>query len=107
MERRRQADRLADLPDARRVAALADLGVDELEHLPLAVGERLAGAVGAGRGMRALGSGFGPCGLSRSCASANVTRSDVRGKHPFDVSLDAEQAFDQGECRTRMVRSPV
>ena len=33
---RREADRLADLPHARRVAALADLGVDELEHLALA-----------------------------------------------------------------------
>ena len=31
----RQAHGLADLPHARRVAAAADLGVDELEHLAL------------------------------------------------------------------------
>ena len=37
--RRRQADGLADLADARRVALLADLGVDELEDLALAGGE--------------------------------------------------------------------
>ena len=36
---RRQADGLADLADARRVAAVADLGVDELEHLTLAGGQ--------------------------------------------------------------------
>ena len=36
---RREADGLADLPDARRVAAVADLGVDELEDLALAGGQ--------------------------------------------------------------------
>ena len=36
---RREADGLADLPDARRVAAVADLGVDELEDLTLAGGQ--------------------------------------------------------------------
>ena len=41
--RRREPDGLADLPDARRVAALADLGVDELQDLPLAGGERASG----------------------------------------------------------------
>ncbi len=37
--RRRQADGLADLAHARRVALLPGLGVDELEHLALAGGE--------------------------------------------------------------------
>ena len=36
---RREPDGLADLTHARRVAALADLGVDELEDLALAFGE--------------------------------------------------------------------
>ena len=36
---RGEADGLADLADARRVAAAADLGVDELEDLALAGGE--------------------------------------------------------------------
>ena len=35
----RQADGLADLPHARRVAAAAHLGVDELEHLALPGGQ--------------------------------------------------------------------
>ncbi len=35
----READGFADLPDARRVAAVADLGVDELEHLALTGGQ--------------------------------------------------------------------
>ena len=58
--RRRQADGLADLADARRVAPLADLGVDELEHLALAGGERgaPAGSVG-GLGAGGLGVGHG------------------------------------------------
>jgi hypothetical protein len=35
-----------------------------------------------------------------------VTRSRVRGKHPFVFSLDLERLFVQGECLTRMVRCP-
>ena len=64
---RRQPDRLADLADARRVAAPADLGVDELEDLALAGGQ--IGHVGT------------------------VARSCVRGKHLFEDFLDAERAF--------------
>ena len=55
--RRGQPDRVADLAHARRVAPLADLGVDELEHLALAGGERaslcgsgVGGVAGWGRG---------------------------------------------------------
>ena len=76
--RRRQPDRVADLPDARRVAPLAHLGVDELEHLPLAGGERTPLA---GRWAEGMGAGLG-------AMEGNVTRSHVRGKHPFVFSLD-------------------
>ena len=58
---RGEADGLADLADAGRVPAAADLDVDELEDLLLAGGER--GCFGH--------------------ASAKVTRSGVRGKHLF------------------------
>ena len=98
MERRREADGLADLADARRVAPLADLGVDELEHLPLAGGERARPArVGCGerRDGLAWALSHGP----------TVTRSRVRGKHPFDIFLDVEQAFVQRSCLTPVVRS--
>ena len=57
---RREADGLADLAHARGVAAVADLGVDELEHLALAGGQ--------------IGH------------RSTVTRSCVRGKHPFGIS---------------------
>jgi hypothetical protein len=36
---RGEPDGLADLPDARRIALLPGLRVDELEHLPLPGGE--------------------------------------------------------------------
>ena len=66
---------------------------------PVSVGARSSvrpGATGVPGGL-----GAGRCVRHR----ANVTRSDVRGKHPFDISLDAEQAFGQGSCLTRVVRS--
>ena len=91
---RRQADGLADLAHARRIALLARLGVDELEHLPLAGGQ-------AGR---SAASG----GLGAACAldmGSTVTRSRVRGKHPFAFSLDIEQAFVHRSCLTPLVRS--
>jgi hypothetical protein len=80
--RRREADGLADLADARRVAAPADLGVDELENLTLAFGET-----------RTFGGHV-----------RKVTRSRVRSKHPFAFRLDIERMFDQRNCLTPVVR---
>ena len=60
---RREADGLADLAHAGRVAAAADLGVDELEDL------RWRAVSGSRR--------FETC-------LATVTRSRVRGKHLFE-----------------------
>src|SRR4029077_13588446 len=75
---RREADGLADLSHAGRVATVADLGVDELEHLTLAGGQ------------------FGH--------RSTVTLSRVRGKHPFGISLDSndcscEPANRRSACR--------
>src|SRR5439155_22869799 len=63
---RRQPDRFADLPDAGRVAALADLGIDELEHLPLAGGERAPCGAGRGRGGGACSHGGDGNTITRS-----------------------------------------
>ena len=48
--------------------------------------------------------GIGSGDVRRCRHRPNVTRSRVRGKHPFDEFLDGEQAFDQGRCLTRVVR---
>src|SRR5258707_13241380 len=43
-------------------------------------------------------------GAGRGAMEETVTRSRVRGKHPFVFSLDLERLFVQGECLTWMVR---
>src|SRR3954470_23025447 len=50
-----------------------------------------------------VGPGTG-VGAGRAAMEETVTRSRVRGKHPFVFSLDLERLFVQGECLTRMVR---
>src|SRR5437762_5806324 len=50
-----------------------------------------------------VGPGAG-VGTGRAAMEETVTRSRVRGKHPFAFSLDLERLFVQGECLTRMVR---
>src|SRR6185295_9573690 len=50
-----------------------------------------------------VGPGAG-VGAGRAAMEETVTRSRVRGKHPFVFSLDLERLFVQGECLTRMVR---
>src|SRR6478672_4133016 len=52
-----------------------------------------------------VGPGTG-VGAGRAAMEKTLTRSRVRGKHPFVFSLDLERLFVQGECLTRMVRCP-
>ena len=88
--------RLADLPDARRVAPLADLGVDELEHLPLAGGERASLRAGVGRSEVAERGGGGAA--SHGGERNTITRS---GQTPVRFSLDSPNT-----CSSKVSVSP-
>src|SRR3974377_1831735 len=54
---------------------------------------------------RAVSGFWVGCGAGWSGTESTLTRSCVRGKHPFDISLDTEQAFGQRSCHTHLVRS--
>ena len=87
MRARREADGLADLPHARRVAAPAHLGVDELEDLALAGGEGCG--LRSWRARRTHDQAFG---------------ANTRSEHSR-LTLDGERLFVVG-CDRTGVRSP-
>ncbi len=72
--RRRQPDGLADLPDARRVALLPGLRVDELEHLALAGGEPGGARIDDGGDADGVGGRAG-LGVGHGADGNTITRS--------------------------------
>ena len=85
---RRQADRLSDLADARWVAPLLHLRVDELQHLALALGQAIGGGTG---GVGTGGPGAGGCGHAGD--PNTITRS---GQTPVRFLLDIRTPVRRG-----------
>ena len=89
-------DGLADLADARRVAAVADLGVDELEDLALTGGERCGFGHG-GDGNTIMRSGQTPV---RNFSLHLLTRTGVRAhgsERPFGPDARGTDGRDARE----------